>query len=50
VLFYPATNVMAGVEGGWIQRENFRDGFKSDDTHIQVSARYNFNVSLGGGQ
>jgi len=50
VLFYPATNVMAGVEGGWIRRENFRDGFSSDDTHIQVSARYNFSVSIGGGQ
>jgi hypothetical protein len=49
VLFYPATNLMAGVEGGWIQRENFRDGFKSDDAHIQFSARYNFNVSIGGG-
>jgi len=49
VLFYPATNVMAGVEGGWIRRENFRDGFSSDDTHIQVSARYNFSVSIGGG-
>jgi len=50
VLFYPATNVMAGVEAGWIRRENFSDGFSSDDTHIQVSARYNFSVSIGGGK
>jgi len=50
VLFYPTTNLMAGVEGGWIRRENFRDGFTVDNTHIQVSARYNFSVSIGGGQ
>ena len=50
VLCYPVTNMMVGVEGGWIRRENFRDGFSSDDTHIQVSARYNFSVSIGGGQ
>jgi outer membrane DcaP-like protein len=48
-LFYPVTNLMWGVEGGWIRRENFRDGFTSDDTHIQISARYNFSVSIGGG-
>jgi len=50
VLFYPVTNLMWGVEGGWIRRENFRDGFTVDNTHIQVSARYNFSVSIGGGQ
>ena len=40
---------MAGVEGGWISRENNSDGFDVDQMHIQFSAKYNFSFS-GGGQ
>jgi hypothetical protein len=48
VLYYPAANVMLGPEIQWGKRENFRDGFTSDDFRIQFSAKYNFKVSLGG--
>jgi len=48
VLFTPVPNVMAGVEGGWIHRGNNADGFKTDDYHVQVSAKYNFSYSTRG--
>ena len=47
VLVSPVPNVMMGVEGGWIQRENESDGFTSDNMHIQFSAKYSFNFSVG---
>ena len=37
-----------GGELQWGKRENFRDGFTSDDFRIQFSAKYNFKLSLGG--
>jgi hypothetical protein len=48
LLHYPAKNVMVGVEGQYGKRENFNDGFTSDDFHIQFSARYNFSYTIGG--
>jgi len=48
VLFTPVTNVMWGVEGGWIHRANNADGFTVDDYHVQVSAKFNFSMSAGG--
>ncbi len=48
ILFYPAKNVMFGPEIQWGNRENFRDGFTSDDLRFQFSVRYNFNHKLGG--
>ena len=48
LLYYPAKNVMLGPEIQWGKRENFRDGFTSDDFRIQFSAKYNFSLSLGG--
>jgi hypothetical protein len=48
LLYYPTSNVMLGPEVQWGKRENFRDGFTSDDFRIQFSARYNFKVSVGG--
>jgi hypothetical protein len=48
VLYYPAPNVFLGPEIQWGRRENFRDGFRSDDVRIQFSAKYNFKLSLGG--
>ena len=35
LLFYPVDNVMVGGEFQWGRRENFLDGFKSDDFRIQ---------------
>jgi DcaP outer membrane protein len=48
VMFYPAKGVMLGPEIQWGKRENFTDGFTSDDVRIQFSAKYNFGLSLGG--
>jgi hypothetical protein len=48
LLYYPAPNVMMGGELQWGRRENFSDGFTSDDFRIQFSFKYNFSVSVGG--
>src|SRR5258705_3586214 len=42
-LFYPASNVMIGSELIWGRRDNFLDGFHSDDFHLQFSFKYNFS-------
>lgn len=47
LLFTPAQNYMVGVEAGWIERENFSDGYKVDNVHVQVSAKYNFSFGAG---
>ena len=61
LLYTPVPNVMMGVEGGWIHRENNKEGVattfqgvngnteKIDQYHVQVSAKYNFAISLGAG-
>lgn len=43
LLYYPWERVMMGGEFQWGRRENFLDGFKSDDFRIQFSFRYNFS-------
>jgi hypothetical protein len=43
LLYYPVPNVMLGGELQWGRRENFLDGFKSDDVRIQFSFKYNFS-------
>ena len=48
ILYYPTPSVFLGPEIQWGKRENFRDGFSSDDVRIQFSAKYNFKLSLGG--
>jgi hypothetical protein len=48
VMYYPTKGVMLGPEIQWGKRENFRDGFTSDDLRVQFSAKYNFSLSLGG--
>jgi hypothetical protein len=42
LLYYPVSNMMAGVELQWIHRENYDDGWTSAATKIQISFRYNF--------
>lgn len=42
LLFYPYDNVMVGGEFQWGRRENFADGFASNDYRIQFAFRYNF--------
>ena len=43
LLFYPWENVLMGGEVIWGRRENFLDGFKSDDVRIHFSFKYNFS-------
>lgn len=42
LLFYPVDNVMLGGEVIWGRRNNWLDGFHSDDVHIQFSFKYTF--------
>ncbi|HSD46589.1 MAG TPA: DcaP family trimeric outer membrane transporter [Pyrinomonadaceae bacterium] len=46
LLFYPTESTMVGGEFQWGRRENFLDGFKSDDFRIQFSFRYNFSKAF----
>jgi hypothetical protein len=46
LLYYPVENVMVGGELQWGRRENFLDGFNSDDFRVQFSFRYNFSKSF----
>ena len=48
VLYYPTSNLFLGPEIQWGKRENFRDGFTSDDVRIQFSVKYSFKYQLGG--
>jgi DcaP outer membrane protein len=48
VLYYPAPDVMFGVEFQWGRRENFSDGFSSDGVKLQFSFKYNFSYKVGG--
>jgi hypothetical protein len=48
LLHYPVPGVMMGGELQWGSRENFSDGFSSDDLRIQFSFKYNFSASIGG--
>jgi len=48
VLYHPPPDLFFGPEIQWGKRENFRDGFTSDDVRVQFSAKYNFSLSLGG--
>jgi hypothetical protein len=48
LLYYPVTDVMAGIELQWGRRENNDDGFTSDDYRIQFSFKYNFSATIGG--
>jgi hypothetical protein len=48
IMFYPVPGVMFGPEIQWGSRENFRDGFSSDDLRFQFSVKYNFGHRIGG--
>jgi hypothetical protein len=43
LLYYPTANAMMGIEYQWGDRENFRDGFSSTGSKLQVSFKYNFS-------
>jgi hypothetical protein len=46
LLYYPVENVMVGGEFQWGRRENFLDGFASNDYRVQFSFKYNFSKLL----
>jgi hypothetical protein len=48
VLFHPTQGLMFGPEVQWGKRNNFRDGFSSDDLRFQFSVKYNFGHKWGG--
>ena len=50
VLYHPVANVTMGAELQYGKRENFTDGFTSDDFKVQVSFKYNFSHTFGGGK
>ncbi len=43
LLYYPTKNVMAGVEFQWADRKNFKDGWSTSMSKVQVSFKYNFS-------
>ena len=47
LLWHPVPNFFIGPELQWAKRDNFRDGFTSDDFRVQVSAKWNFSKSFG---
>jgi hypothetical protein len=49
LLFTPVKNFLWGPEIQYGRRENFRDGFTSDDLRVQFSFKYNFSKTFGGG-
>jgi DcaP outer membrane protein len=49
LLCTPAKNVMMGGEFQWGRRENFSDGFTSNDYRLQFSFKYSFAAKVIGG-
>ena len=47
ILWHPVPNFFVGPELQWAKRDNYNDGFSSDDFRIQVSAKWNFSKSFG---
>jgi hypothetical protein len=48
LLYHPTPKLFYGPEIQWGDRENFNDGFKSDDLRVQFSVRYDWAASIGG--
>lgn len=48
LLCTPVKNLMLGGEVQWGKRQNFSDGFSSDDLRFQFSVKANFSTLLGG--
>jgi DcaP outer membrane protein len=48
LLHAPVPNVLMGGELLWGHRDNFSDGFSSDDLRLQFSFKYSFSGKIGG--
>ncbi len=46
LMFYPVKNAMMGVELQWGDRQNYKDGWKTDIMKVQFSFKYNFSQTL----
>lgn len=46
VIYYPAPNVLFGLEYQYCDRENFKDGWDASSSKIQFSAKYNFSTLI----
>lgn len=46
LMYYPTKNAMVGVEFQWGDRENFKDGWKTDISKLQFSFKYNFSEAF----
>ena len=49
LLFTPAKNFLVGGELQWARRDNFGDGWNSDNFKMQFGAKYNFGVHFENG-
>ncbi len=47
ILWHPVPNFLLGPEIQWTKRENFRDGYSSDNYRVQFSAKWNFRKLFG---
>jgi hypothetical protein len=48
ILYHPTTSMLLGPELQWAKRDNYLDGFSSDDFRIQFSMKYSFSKTFGG--
>jgi hypothetical protein len=48
ILYHPTTSMLMGPELQWAKRDNYLDGFSSDDFRIQFSMKYSFSKTFGG--
>jgi hypothetical protein len=48
LIYYPAPNVLAGIEYTYGQRKNFSDGWTYNDNRIALSFKYSFKQTFGG--
>ena len=46
LIYYPTEDVMTVMELQYGKRENFEDGFTSEDVRLQFSFKYNFSTEL----
>lgn len=46
LLYSPVPNVLTGVELTYIDRENYKDGFTSNNTRINFSFKYSFSQNI----
>jgi hypothetical protein len=48
LIYYPAPNMLAGIEYTWGERKNNTDGWTYNDNRLAVSFKYSFKQTFGG--